>query len=325
MIEMRNARDPMDPAFRRRNRNNGAFFPLALLILVLGSCATKKVVHNVIRKVPGCNLQPPPQKILIASSFDMSSQGSASREDEVFALLRDTALYSMATELRGLSGVEVEVIRGGSDLSPFGCVDLIMKHGATHLFAISSLNVFIEKVGVEVSGTDSTMHREALYDIISDVNYVHCDRGGERTDTLMTIRRFHSSRNMDGFMRFVSVPGSLGNKRNKRLACALIIEDLEAYLANFYPGMEGRDRILFTTKEFTNVGAAIASVDHAAALKQSQRLADAADRKVAAKAHYNCAVLYEHYCQPLMARISLDRSLGSFPLAQARTMLEDYR
>ena len=96
------------------------------------------------------------------------------------------------------------------------------------------------------------------------------------------------------------------------------------YLRNFFPYTLQRTRNLFVKKEFSNVKVALANKDYDKALEESQRYTHDANRKIAAKANYNCAVLMEKKQRPDLAKLYLQESLGLFLLVDAMMLKQDY-
>ena len=304
-----------------------AFIFVALLVLNLSSCITGKFIHYTILTEPKYIMNPPPQKILLVNSYNVLPQNYRMKKQDLFIKLLDNTLYSMADEIQKRSGVKTNVIQGFTNLAPDSIEALIMmtEYVATHLIAITSYNVSFNQTRVDVTKTDSTVDREAFYDIVSEIGYRYYSSNGEQMETPIRLNRFHSSRKViSGF--FAIGPDIVSNKKQ---ALEITNENLLVYLKNFFPSKEKRNRFLYTTKVFSAVGAAIKVEDYYAALEESIHLSKNENYKIAAKAFYNCAVLSERNNQPIEAKKYLDKSKDLFKLffivPEAVEMMEDYR
>lgn len=85
-----------------------------------------------------------------------------------------------------------------------------------------------------------------------------------------------------------------------------------------------RRRPLFIGKEFANVNFAINAGNYEYALTESQQLINHPDKKVAARAHYNCAVLLERSNNTPEIKLHLVKSQQLYQLPEAYEMMRDY-
>ncbi|MBK6936729.1 MAG: tetratricopeptide repeat protein [Chitinophagaceae bacterium] len=106
-------------------------------------------------------------------------------------------------------------------------------------------------------------------------------------------------------------------------AWKMIIDNAQLYLNYFFPGEVGRSRPLFTGKGFEAVSAAIAKDDYEAALTESLRMINDPKKEIAAKALYNCAVLFERKNQPEEALNYAKQSVDVYDLREARLLWND--
>lgn len=63
-------------------------------------------------------------------------------------------------------------------------------------------------------------------------------------------------------------------------------------LNNFFPGWEERTRIIFVGKDLGTVRTLVARGDSDAAMEESLGFVNSADKNLAARANFNCAVFY---------------------------------
>lgn len=293
--------------------------------LLLAACtAPQKMITYTTATKPIYTLNPPPQKILLLNVYNVSVNNYRENKEAFFKTLMDELLKYAADKIFQKTGIVTEVMLGYTDTK--GKYDstvfaLLQKQKASHALVINNFDVFFNQTHVDVTrDNNNKKEREAFYDIVSKVSYSFY-----KTDSLVkqseeTQSKFHSSRNV--------VSGLLATGPNIVVqhddAIAITHTNLQYYLNNFFPGEEFRQRILFTGKGFEAVSAALAKNDYEAAMIESLRLVKDPDTKKAAKASYNCAVLFERKNQPEEAKKYLRQSLSLANLPEAVSMEKDF-
>ncbi len=311
----------------KKNKKLIIFFSVAFMVLFLCSCKTGKMIHFTIRTVPENPISPPPQKILLMNTYDVSPEDYRENKITLFNELLDDVLTTMQNEIRNNTGIETEVVKGITYESPDSMINLMKNYSATHAFSISYLNVSFDQTKVVVTETDKGKIRIAFYDIVSFNNYLYYSSSSEPVEPIKTpirLQRFHSSRNVISGL-LAAGPNIVHNCKQ---AYEITEDNVRLYLKYFFPRNENRERFIFTTDEFLMIGSAIDKGDFETAMGESHRLTQTGDYKIASKAYYNCAVLFERKNQPIEAKESLDKSIelfkGYFSVPEATKMMEDY-
>jgi tRNA splicing ligase len=191
---------------------------------------------------------------------------------------------------------------------------------ASHAIVIRSFDVFFNQTHVDVVKNDQgNKNRTAYYDIVADIGYSFYSAGTLLKETDIHKSRFHSSRSV--ISGILAAGPNIVVKRDD--AMRIMLENGHDYLNYFFPGEARRSRPLFTGKGFEAVNAAIIKADYEIALTESLRMINYPDKEKAAKACYNCAVLFERKNQPDETKAYLLQSLSLFSLWEARYMLND--
>jgi hypothetical protein len=162
--------------------------------------------------------------------------------------------------------------------------------------------------------------REAFYDIVSVINYTLFDKSGLVKALPVYRSRFHSSRSVVSGL-LAAGPNIVPNNHD---ALAIVQDNGFEYLNQFLPMWVRRTRKLFAAKELSKISDAISKEDYEAAFQESRRFVHDPDKKLAAKANYNCAMLKEKMNQPVEAKNYLLESLSLYPLLEATSIRQDY-
>lgn len=297
------------------------FLPLLLLV----SCtATKKIISYNVITTPVYKIDPPPQKVLVLNSNDIVSFKYRDNKEELFISLTNSFMEWIAGRITDRSGIPVQVLpgytatAGHTDSTVFA---RMKENQASHAIIIHSFDVSFNQTHVDVVKTDQgSKNRTAYYDIVAEISYSFYSSGALLRDMPIHKSRFHSSRSVISGL-LAAGPNIVAQRKD---ALDIILENGQEYLNYFFPGEARRTRSLFTGKEFGAVNAAIAKGDYEAALTESLRLIHDADKARAAKACYNCAVLFERKNQPEEAKEYLKQSLSLANLWEAKNMLRDF-
>jgi len=140
------------------------------------------------------------------------------------------------------------------------------------------------------------------------------------SDTLISMRRFHSSRSVVSGLLAIG-PNIISNTDD---VVDGVHANVDFYLKEYFPGNEPRRQPMVATKEFRDVGTAIKAGNYEVALSLSEPLTTSPNNEIAAKALYNCSVLSEYYSRHLAAKSYLVEALVKQNLIEARNMLYDY-
>jgi hypothetical protein len=136
----------------------------------------------------------------------------------------------------------------------------------------------------------------------------------------ITASQYHSSRSVISGL-LAAGPNIVNNKES---ALSVMRDNVEKYLNFFIPGVADRYRPVYIEKELKKVKEAVLNEDYETALKESLLYIDDQDKKLAAKANYNCAVFLENKHKQTVARSYLEKSLQLYNLPYAREMKGDY-
>jgi hypothetical protein len=168
---------------------------------------------------------------------------------------------------------------------------LMLAQNASHAIIIKSFNSYFEQTDLVVT-TDNTgsKNREAHYDIIVTVGYTLHNWSGRKFDTLISARKYHSSRNvLSGLL--AAGPNIVMNSSD---AIDGIYANVDIYLKSFFKGSEPRKRMILFTKEMKELKPLIKSQEYEKAIEYCKNFIDSSNMNLGAKAAYNCAVLLEY-------------------------------
>ena len=294
------------------------------LLLFFTSCtAPTKTISYTSGTKPIYAIEPPPQKIILFSVYDIAAKKYRDNKEELFQQLVDTMMNWAATKIHDNSGIKTEVIKGYTpDNEDSTVYALIAAHKASHAFAVTYFDVYFDQTQVDVTKDgDGSKSREAHYDIVADIVYSFYDKSSLVKKRDLHKSRYHSSRNVVSGL--LAAGPNVVAKRDDAYRMAMQI--WQEYLAYYFPGEKQLNRPVFTNKGFEGVGQAIKRNDYEAALIESMRFIDDADKTKAAKANYNCAVFMERKGQPEEANKYLSKSLSLFSLMEAKVMMADYQ
>jgi hypothetical protein len=289
--------------------------------LFLASCTpSQKMISYTTATTPVYPLNPAPQKILLLNVYNVDEQKYRENKEAFFKTLIDDLLKYSADKIVQKTGIATEVVLGYTSTNgnkDSAVHSLLQQYKATHALVITSFDVYFNQTHVDVTRDNNNKKiREAFYDIVSKIGYLFYKADTLLNQTVEEESKFHSTRNVASGL-LAAGPNIVVQHDD---AIAIAHSNFQHYLNRFFPGEEFRQRVLFTGKGFEAVGAALAKNDYEAALIESMRLVKDPDTKKAAKANYNCAVLFERKNQPEEARNYLRQSLALAILPEAELM-----
>jgi hypothetical protein len=301
---------------------------LVFLLVCISSCTT---INNLTVQsyIPTNSkvAQLPIKRVLVINTYNTTAENLRKNKEELYAVIMDRLLVEMSNEICTRPGFETVVISGitntgSSRLEHDSTIMNMMDHSrATHAIALTYFDVYFHQTDVEVTNSGDSKQREAFYDIIATINYSFYDEKGNSMEIEKQLSRFHSSRYViSGF--FALGPNVVKNSKD---VYALAYDNMVEYLDDLFPKGKKCQRLLFTAKEFVNVGKAVSQKDYHRAMIESQRFLNNQDLRLAAKANYNCAVLLEMRNLFSDAKFHLAESLNLFPLPEAKLMMNDYK
>jgi len=294
---------------------------LFCIVMITACTAPTRFISFTARTRPVYTFNPEPEKILLLNNVDVVSKKYRDNKEELFIALINEMMDAGGKRIAEKVNIPAEVIRGYTPLSDSTIRALLSSHHASHVIVIRSFDVFFYQTNVEVEKDQSgSKSRTAYYDIESDISYEFYNAAAMLKGMTVHRRRFHSSRSV--ISGLLAAGPNIVAKRDDALNMA--IDNFRDYLLYFFPGETQRNRQLFTGKEFPAVNTALAKYDYEAAMTESLRYIDDPNKEKAAKALYNCAVLFERKDQPEEARSYLIRSLARYELPLARVMMGDY-
>lgn len=296
--------------------------PILLVSIMIG-CSTPYTLQNSVRYTPSRKLDPAPKSIIVANGFDVKAQSYRDKKEEQFILLIDGVLEHMQTSIQNNSDVAVKVVRGLSVVptKEDSCINaFFVMEKADYVVMVNRFNVYFDQTEVVVTKTEDGKSREAFYDIVSETDYKIVGREGMREIFPITVRRYHSSRNvLSGLL--AAGPSIVSNHDD---AVEITQVNVRQFLRNFFPGFETRHRQLYVNKEFSEIPTFLTANNPDAAIELCQRLSRSNDQNIAAKAYYNLAVIAEHNGEYEKIREYLEQSLRRTPLGFAQQMQDDY-
>jgi Family of unknown function (DUF6340) len=299
------------------------YLPVIIALSLLSSCITgRQTIESDILTFPLYPIDPPPTKLLLLNTFDVPTDHMRENKQKLFLSLLDTLLFEMSREVSRRTAIPSEVVCGitGTDDSGSLMLARMAEHQSSHAIAITYFDIHFYQTEVVVTEEQDGKSKEAYYDILSEIHYSLYDEDGFFNNLQITESRHHSSRSvLSGLL--AAGPNIVSNKED---ALNIARENMVTYLNNFLPGRAIRKRTLFTGKEMGEVNAAAAKGNYDVVLEECLRLVNHPDPIVAAKANYNCAILYENKKLPYKAKNYLEQSLRLYSFPESRAMMSDY-
>ena len=308
------------------SRINGNFTRVILLIFhatALGGCLPF-IVQNSVISYPPYPVNPAPEKFFIANGYNVSAHSFRDNKEEQFTALVKEVMTSLDTTLEREFNVPVDVEPGLSILpvNTDSCIQaLFKKHVATHGVIVTHLDAFFNKTDVIVTETENGKEREALYDIVVNIGYSFRNTKNERFDTVISVRRHHSSRLvLSGLL--AAGPNIVKNDADARGG---LVANVDSYMGCFVQKPVLRLRRLHVRNEFKEVGRAFKMMNDLDARIALLELSESEDVQTAAKANYNYAVLLERSGDYDKVKPFLVEALRLQPnFSHAKQMLKDY-
>ncbi len=300
---------------------------LILLVAISGiRCTAPSIISTTIPTFPVYHpFGQAPATIVVANSFDVSQSKYRDNKEKQFVMLLNHAVRH--TDFQIDKQVDAKSFFEEGLLIPPATRDsstriLMTAYNATHAILITSFNIYFEQTEVVVTQSEGGgKSREAFYDIIAEIGYSFRDRKGPLYDTLISVRKFHSSRSVISGL-LAAGPNIVSNTEE---SLGGVEANVELYLRGLFPGRDTRSRFLFVTKEFKAVGAALKKFDYKNAFELSEQLSTSTDNFIAARAYYNCAVLLEYNENYDSAKIYLQEALKRNSLQEAEMMFSGLR
>ncbi len=302
-------------------KNHFSFF---FIICICSGCYVPRTLTNSIVTLPTREFKTPPQKIVVANGYDLNEVSTRDNKEKLFNELANLTVRHTSDEISRRSEIASTFVEGFT--VPILQRDSIIKalmteHLASHAIIVEFFKAYFEQTDVVVTETDGGKNREAFYDILVDVRYSFHNWSGQQFDTLISVRKFHSSRNvLSGLL--AAGPNVVKNSED---AADGIYANVDMYLKSFFSNTEQRQRNLYISKEFKEVNDDIDAYNFESAFEQSEKLMTSAKKTVAAMAAYNCAVLLEHLGQYNRVKYYIEESLAKQRMPEAEEMLLDYR
>ena len=295
---------------------------LSFLFFISHSIFCQSFLVNQINTIPAYGINPLPKKILVLSTVGVENREYRTSKEELFLGIIDSIMLQISHDLNYNIHVPAEAILGTTSWDSLGTTifETMAQHQASHAIVISGFNVYFNQTEVEVTQTSNGKDKEAYYDIVSYIRYQLFNDQVMATSFPLTQNRRHSSRSVVSGL-LAAGPNVVKNKED-----ALSISRANSYqlLDYFFSRPIQRTRKLFDKKELSNVRVAIANQDYDKAFQESKKFTHHENRKLAAKANYNCAMIMEHKQEPEQAKLYLQESLGLFQLQLAIPIKEDY-
>jgi hypothetical protein len=289
------------------------------------SCIIPVTLNTSIPTLPTRDFKTPPAKIVVANAYDVKTASVRDNKEKLFGELIDITVRHTSNEINRRSEIPATFVEGVAIPShqPDSSIQKLMTtHLASHAIIVKSFNASFEQTEVNVTeADDGSKNRQAMYDIIVDIGYTFHNWSGRQFDTLISARKFHSSRNvLSGLL--AAGPNIVANSED---ATDGIYANVDMYLKSFFKGTENRTRLINTTKEFKEVNSLIRAGEHEKAFQVCESLRSSDKQDVASRASYYCAVLLEYMERYNEVKFYLEESLRGYYILDAEIMLRDYR
>lgn len=293
-------------------------------VILCSGCYVSKVLTTEIPTLPTREFKSPPQKFIVANVYDVKKASVRDNKEKLFEELIDLTVRHTSNEINRRSEIPATFREGLTVINPRpdSVMNALMsEHRASHAILVKSFNSYFDQTEVVVTQTEEGKNREAHYDIIVDIGYSLYDGAGHHFDTLISVRKYHSSRSvLSGLL--AAGPNIVSNSSD---AMEGIFANVDIYLKSFFKGREKRTRNVFISKDFKEMKNAMDAADYERAFEESEKLIQADKNMVAAMAAYNCAVMLEYLGQYNKVKHYLEQSLAKYRLPETEIMLQDYR
>jgi hypothetical protein len=251
-----------------RKLNHLAVF--LLLLSVCAGCYVPKTITSTILTLPTRQFKIPPQKIVVANSYDVKEADVRNNKEQLFGELLNLTVRHISNEINRRSEIPAIFVEGvsvPSHQSDSSIQALMKEHMASHAIVTKSFNAYFEQTEVVVTQTESGKNREVYYDIIVDIGYSFHSWSGHQFDTLISVRRFHSSRRvLSGLL--AAGPNVVKNSED---AADGIYANVDKFLKSFFSDSEQRTRNIYTSKEFKEMDNALKVSDYEKAFAESEK------------------------------------------------------
>lgn len=300
-----------------------SLFQLAGVLLLASCTPPNRLLTYPVNTTPVMTLDPPPQKILVMNTYDVTLMKYRENKTALFIALIDS-MMQVAAERINKQGIKTELLKGctkAEDKKDSIVYALCAKYKASQAIVFNSFDVYFDQTGVEVvRNSDRSKDKTAYYDIVGKTNFTLYDTSRVIKNMDVDKKYHHSARSVISGLLAAGPNVVVQHKDAWRIAW----EVNQEFLNYFFPGEVKKTRLLFTSKNFAAVGQAILKNDYEAALIESLRLANSPDNKTASRAHYNCAVLFERKNQRYEVKRHLAQAILLAHLPEAKMMEEDY-
>jgi hypothetical protein len=297
----------------------------SLSVICLNACVAVHTLQTSVPTAPVYTVHP--ERVLLLNTYDVKEKNYRSNKEELFTLMLDKSLLDLSSDIKRRTGVEpvkrlgLTKTTGSLETRDSLVAALMTEHQASDAIVITSFNVSFDQTDVVVTrNEDGSKDREAQYDIVSNIHYLWFNQDGLYKFDDIAVRRFHSTRSVLSGL-FAAGPNVVKQKED---AFAVVEENHIRYLNLFLPGYDIRMRPVFVKKEFNLFKLAVDQQDFEKALLEAAQFINHPDRKIAAQANYNCAVISERLDRHDQVKQYLSESFKLYRYPFTANMLADY-
>jgi hypothetical protein len=269
---------------------------------------------------PTRKFKPSPDKIVVANFYDVKKASVRNNKEELFKELINLTLRHTSNEINRKGETIASFQEGLTPPGDSSVTSLMAQHQASHAIFIKSFDSYFDQTEVVVTQTEGGKNREAHYDIIVDIRYSIYRQNKHWFDTLISVRKYHSSRSvLSGLL--AAGPNIVANSSD---AMEGIYANVDAHLKTYFKSYEKRQRNLLISKSFKAMKYAMDAGDFELALSESEKLISSDKKMESAAAALNCAILLEYLGRPEKIKSYLETSLATYWLQDADIMMMDY-
>ncbi len=299
---------------------------LAVAVLLLAGCfPPSRIVTYMVPTKPVYILTPVPQKLIFVNCYDVKGKKFRENKEAMFISLIDNLLDTAAKRVHEKTGIATLPVLGYTDSTKntdSAMRVMLAQENASYAIVISAIDVYFSQTHVEVTKdpTTKSKHREAFYDIVSDIHFKLYNRDSLVKTMEMLLSRFHSSRSVISGL-LAAGPNIVVNEKD---ALSISLENLQQYLNYYFAGQKQKTRtLLCSEKGFESMIAAVDVHDYEAAFKEAKLLLGNRNNIIAAQAGYDCAVFCEMKGMIPEALDYLRAALKNYALQPAYEMLKE--
>ncbi|MBW4888840.1 hypothetical protein KXQ82_03910 [Mucilaginibacter sp. HMF5004] len=304
------------------------YYILFIFMVVTVSCSVDSYLSTTKNHDPEINFKDEPTKILVVNTFDFGRLGLNNQKKlDVMKNGAYTSINYAGTRLKILKGITVISLADSNHMviSIDSLSKLITKYHADYVLALDEFYAGFDADNIQdhQDGADKKKtYKTADYSMKVTANYKLYDKSGNVYKLLKgRASDFKTTQEIPGaFWASLFGPGVKNNGANVDQSAIHATDDA---LRPFFGYVTTKSRPLYSNDELSEAVGEITSGNFSKADSLLKPLIYGADQKLAAKAAYNLAVVYEAQGNIKAAMDMVQLSIGKDDNSKANTLLSE--